>query len=446
MSAPALTAGCAVVLLIPIATRIVRRRLDPFEPIVLFAIAWGVMFVVRPASTLVKNETRFWGVNIAETLPRALLLALVGAASFVFVYESRYGRRMARHLPAPGVLDERAAAAAAIGFAALALIVLVILLPASDPRESARILLGGRSHELGALLRESSTYLWYGSLTAAPAALVLGGLTLRHRTPPLIGAFAAVLALALVRVVPVGGRVVLLPLVGGLFVLIYVMRDRRPTAPMLLAVALLALLGSFLTLSVRDPTDSVTLRSSISELRDRPQALLDPVLRDADAEMVLALSAALTEIPESLPHRWGRATVIDLISRPVPREIWSGKPLPPGEVVVSTIWPELYPGLNPAFSPLLSLYWDFSFVGVALGMGLFGLVARALYEWFLRYRNDLSAQLVFSVSVWFVVIGARNNPVDTIVLAAFLVGPVAAIIALSTRGTAPTPAGSKVAT
>jgi len=391
------------------------------------------MFVVRPASMLVREERLFWGVDVLPTLPRALGLALIGAVSFVVGYELRVGRRLAVRLPAPRPVHSRLAAASAFVTAGIAVGTLLILLPVSEGLDSLRILVSGRSAEFGELL-QTSTYITNGSFLLVPAAIVLVGLAIRDRTPLLLGAAAIVLTLALARVAPAGGRIVMLPLIGSVFVLAYVMRDRRPSPAVLATVGLLALVGSYLTLAVRDPTDRMTVRTAVEQLGDRPQAVLDPVIRSADAEMVLALSAALTIVPDELQHRWGDATIGNLVTRPVPREWWPRKPLPPSETVVAKLWPDLYPGLNPAFSPLLVLYWDFGIAGVAVGMALFGLLWRVFYEWFLLHRRAFAAQLLFASGLWFVVIGARNDPVDTIVLGAFLFMPVLGIVAVASEG------------
>ena len=437
MTAWTLVAGCAAVLALPLLWRIGHRRFDPFEPIVLFALAFGAMFVARPASILAGGEHRFWGVDVLPVLSRTLLLALVGAVAFVIGYELHGGKWLAARLPRPRPIDTGVAALGALGVASVALVALVILLPTSEGLDSLRILLGGRSGDLSELLKSSSDYFWYGSLLFAPAAFILVALAVRVRTVALCVAAVIVCLLALSRLAPVGGRIVLLPVLGGIFVLVFLLREKRPSVLFLAALGTVALLGSYLILHLRDPTDALTFRTAVEQLERRPHAVLDPVLHGADAEMVLALSAALTVIPEDLSYRWGGATVGNLVTRPVPRELWPGKPLTPGEEVVATIWPHLYPGLNPAFSPLLVLYWDLGLVGVAIGMALFGLLARAFYEWFLLHRRSFAAQLLYAIGLWFVVIGARNDPVDTFVLGAFLIGPVLAVVALASERGAP---------
>ena len=51
-----LAAGVLVVVALPLVWRGVRGRLDLFEPVVIFALAWGVMFAVRRLRWFVKKS------------------------------------------------------------------------------------------------------------------------------------------------------------------------------------------------------------------------------------------------------------------------------------------------------------------------------------------------------------------------------------------------------
>jgi len=62
-----LITGLGALLLAPIVWRIADRRFDPFEPVVLFCVAWGVMFVVRPTAMLIDGNLTYSGVNISGT-------------------------------------------------------------------------------------------------------------------------------------------------------------------------------------------------------------------------------------------------------------------------------------------------------------------------------------------------------------------------------------------
>src|SRR5437763_11272715 len=119
----------------------------------------------------------------------------------------------------------------------------------------------------------------------------------------------------------------------------------------------------------------------------------------------------------------------DVLTRPVPRQLWSHKPLPPREQVIQHLWPREYSlrAANPEFSVLLSLYMDFGISGIALGMALIGVAAGSLYEWFLRNSGSLEAQVAFALSLGVFVDVLRDSVVDSAIRLAFLVGPLVII-------------------
>jgi hypothetical protein len=416
-----LVIGLGGVLLLPIVWRIAARRFDPFEPIVLFALAWGAMFVIRPAAMLVDGNFMYFGLDISTTFPRALLLAVVGGVAFIAAYELRAGRALAGRLPAPRSIETRFGLVSAFVMTALAFAALIAFFKGFSDFD---VLLGGRSNRLTQILHDSSTYLWYGSTMVIPATLLSLALALRERRPVAALVGAAAVALALFRTVPVGGRIFLLPLLGGGLVYAYLRHGRRPGLRALVAMLVVALIGSYALLVYRYADTRSDFRPAFEGLVDHPAEAFRPILRGRDAEMAPALAGALTAIPKRLHYRYGGAVLGDLVVRPIPRQLWRGKPQPPTEELVASVWPRAYPYLDPSFSPVLFFYWDFWLVGVIVGMAVFGVAARALYEWFLRFEGELAAQLIFAIGVWFVVIGARNDPVDTIVLATFVVLPL----------------------
>ena len=95
-----LSVGVAFAVVLPVAWRVRQGRFDPFEPIVVFVLAWGVMFVVRPLAIAIRDDTNFYGVDIEPTLDEAVLLGLVGAVAFVVGYETSSGAG-SRHEPRP---------------------------------------------------------------------------------------------------------------------------------------------------------------------------------------------------------------------------------------------------------------------------------------------------------------------------------------------------------
>jgi hypothetical protein len=144
-----------------------------------------------------------------------------------------------------------------------------------------------------------------------------------------------------------------------------------------------------------------------------------------DAEMAPVLAGALRVVPSQLHYRYGGALFGDLLVRPIPRPLWPGKPQPSETQVIRTVWPALAKDrFQPAFSPLLSFYWDFGLAGVATGMALMGVAFRTLYEWFRRHSASFAAQTIFAVGLWMLVSAVRYNPAQTIVLTCVLVLPL----------------------
>jgi hypothetical protein len=416
-----LVMGLGVVLALPIVWRIAQRRFDPFEPIVLFTLAWGAMFVVRPTAMLIDGNLSYFGRDISSTLPRALMLAFTGGVAFLVAYEVHVGRRLARRLPSPRVLEPAVAGIGAIAMAVLAFTALVIYFKGFS---HLNLLFGGRFDESGRILRDSSTYPYYASFLIVPAAVLLVGLAFRTRSLALRLGAAAAVALAVLRTAPLGDRVVLLPLFGGLLVFAYVGRGRRPGLPMLVVMLAGALVASYALLLYRYPESRSGVLPALESIGRHPSRPFRPILRGRDAEMAPVLAGALQVVPKKLHYRYGGAVLGDLVSRPIPRQLWNGKPDPPDQKVTETTWPGTTPYFDPSYTPVLFFYWDFGIYGVIAGMAVFGLAARAFFEWFLRFRDRLSAQLIFAVAVWFVVIGARDDPVDVISLAAFVVLPL----------------------
>jgi hypothetical protein len=415
--------GLALVLALPLAWRALARRLDPFEPLVLFALAYGAMFVARPASMLVHGELSYGEVDLRRTFPAATALALAGGVAFLCGYELRAGAALARRLPPPRRIATRAAVTCSIALTVLAALALLALVTRFSGLSALRILVHGRSEEEARLSHESS-YVWYAARLFVPAALCLLALALRERSRRIGVAAALLIAASLLVTIPLGSRIFLLPLLGGIFVLVYVRRGTRPSPLLLAVLAVAALFASYAAVIVREPERRQNAGAQFALLVHRPYHLFDLILYRGDAEMAPVLAGALTVVPERFGYRYGRASVGEIVVRPIPRQLWHGKPEPGDERIVAAVWPRLSGHFHPSFSSLLSFYWDFGIAGVMWGMAVFGIGCRALYEWFRRHADSFAAQLIYSAALWYVVVGVRDQPVDTIVLASFVVLPL----------------------
>lgn len=435
-----LTAALALVLLGPLAARVAAGRFDPFEPITLFVLAYGTMFVVRPIAMLVSGrlgfERSYGSIDVSATFDEMLVIALVGGAAFVVGYGLGLARVIAQRLaPPPGArLDPRFVALAAVAVGALGVASTVALIVSSGGSVTLDLLLAGRSTALDEAVRGSSKYLWYGAYLLVPACLSLLAAGRAARDKVLVALGLLMLGLVLVRAIPLGSRMMLLPLVVGAIVYAYVSRGRRPGAVALGGALLVALLASTALLSVRnaETRESAGLFAAAVDTVTDPGRALDPLTAGDDAAMAPLLAAAMQVVPERVPHTHGGAIVGDLITRPIPRQIWPAKPLPPRERITALLWPGNR-SVNPEYSVLLYPYVDFGLVGVMLALGIFGIGARLIYEYFRVHRDSLGGSLLFAVTLPFLVVAVRDSPVDTFVRAAFVIGPTWFILRFAER-------------
>ena len=434
-----LLSSILVTLLAPLIWRVARRRFDPFEPIVVFALAYGVMFVIRPGAMLLEDSLVYEGprasLDVSETFTEMLALALLGAIGFVVAYSTPIGARLARSRRGPARdLNERRLVVASLVTGFLGSAVYVLGLASSGLTSTIDAILRAGNADLPEA-SSASIYATFLFLMVVPATLVVLGLGLERRRASLFVASAGLAALVLVRALPLGSRITLLPLVGGAFVLYFLRRSARPSVPAIALVAVVALLGSaFLSdlrgRAARDESVTETLGRATS-----PSRLTHPFTRGPDTEMAPVLAAALTVLPERFPHSRGTTLAGDLLSRPIPRSLWEDKPLTPRQRLVAEIWPIEYArgSINPEFSALLYFYWDFGVIGVLLGLALYGTVARYFFEYFRLHDEHLYTQVFYALALTFVVIGVRDNPVDTFVRASFVFLPLWLIFAVSKK-------------
>jgi hypothetical protein len=226
----------------------------------------------------------------------------------------------------------------------------------------------------------------------------------------------------------------MLSLLGALVVLFYVRREKRPSALMLCMLLVIALIGSALLRDLRGrESRGETLGESVTKILTRPDWVLTPITEGPDSEMAVTFAAALLVIPEERAHTYGATILKDLATRPIPRALWEGKPMPPREELTRSLWPRDAAGINPEYTALLYFYWDFGLPGIGLGMLAYGALAHWFYAYFCRRRRLVAGQVVFAVGLWLVVIGVRDSPVDTLVFGIFTVLPAWAIFKVAQR-------------
>ena len=75
---------------------------------------------------------------------------------------------------------------------------------------------------------------------------------------------------------------------------------------------------------------------------------------------------------------------------------------------------------------------DGGYIGVLLLMGLYGIVARLLYEYMLRHQRHVAARLLFVLVMPALIGGVRDDLVDTVARSVFLTVPLVVTLSVAT--------------
>jgi hypothetical protein len=421
-----LLVGIILTLTVPIMLRAMQGHLDFFEPLVLANVALGFMFVGRPIADLLSGQFDHIGYDVRPTFDEALVVALIGSMFMQFGYFSPIGTRMARYIPAPTWrFNPTVLATAAWASLAFGTTLFWMFLQQQGGIELLLLLLGGRRPEDNELYLQSTGYLYNGPLMWAVTALLFFAaavITRRHRY---YFYFIIVSAAFLMYYGAQGTRSNLLYLVVSVPVFWYLWRGRRPRiwallVAMVVGFSLLGWLREIRNAGGEEDVVVVLTKALASPLTEAADILTGP-----DAEMFDSLANELIVVPDQLPFQH-LATVTDIFVRAVPRPLWPDKPLEANDAVVATLWPMHYSQsrAGPAFSLIGPFYADSGMPTVMFGMFVVGIVFAMLWRWFQRYSNVVTAQLVYSMALPFVLILMRGTIPDTLARALFFVVPL----------------------
>jgi hypothetical protein len=409
---------------------------------VVFALAYGTMFVVRPAAMIARDEYYFLFapyLDIRTTFNEMLLLALLGAVAFQVGYFVPLGRRIAARAPSPRRdLIPRRLVAVSLFAASVGLLLFALFVDRAGGLPALSIVLGGRSDELQDLIVEAPKYLYYGPVLLAGPAILLSALAFERKSTAV-----AVMALVLVTLNVVirgsyGSRLVLLPVFGAIVIYWYLHRYRRPgwTALAVLGVASVLVSAAIANGRLSPETEGGAVASYASALQDAvtsPLTALEPILEGADASMAPGLAAAMVVVPEHLPHEYGLALATDLVSRGIPRQLWPAKPRAAHSRVTDVIAPRgATRSYNLAYSVLLHAYIDWGLLG-AVWLAGYGIIARVGFEWFKLHQESMFARLVFALGLLLLVPALRDGPVDTLFRVATILVPIWLAFRVATR-------------
>jgi oligosaccharide repeat unit polymerase len=441
-AAPGLSRNWELVLLstavgsVPFAVSMVTGRFDVFEPPHLFAVSYLVLFALRPAYDVSTGLPWFNDYPIAPGFHVAMEVGIVGAAAFYAGYYSRFGRDFGRHwrVPSPNV-----SVASVDGFVTVSAIVTAGLYLAFVGSASASVqaLFAGRSASRLSSLHNASGYLYTAPLWVTSLGVLLLALTPRWRTYRGMVAFGVIFLSELPSAAG-GDRAFVLPAVAAVAILWYL---RKGTRPRLYQVLLL--LGVVFIVGVSAPREYRTVavrQTSFTGVVEHdalhPVSAVQNFLGSNDTAMVDNLSVAAQALNGGSPplsYRGG-STYIEDVTRPVPRAVWSGKPIAAETDMMSQLWPDLYAlNIHFTFSMFAEPYLNFGVLGVALTLFGAGVLWRALYTWFRRAPNNPGVMTLYALSFPYLFVYMRGGFGLDYYRQAFAVIPVVLALAYAGR-------------
>jgi hypothetical protein len=403
---------------------------------------YGVMFVGRPLYMIGNGNytyaTPLSITDVSRGFDKMLFLAFLGATAFVVGYFLPFGRKTLRKRTRRRVWNLTVAARAAILTAAVGAAALVAVLLHARGWGALGLVFSGRTPGLTAAIEGTSFYPWAASLVLVPAGLLLLAFACERRQKRLWVAFIVDAIFVGLRALPEGDRTALLLFVGGAVVVVYLQRQRRPRVLTLVALALAAIYVSAFLSDLRGrSTRDESVIATAANIASRPGQVWTRMVSGPDSEMAPVLAAAVAVIPSRESYTYGMTMVRDVFERPIPRALWTDKPQPPRDHLISLLWPKdfnsAHQSINPEFSILLYPYWDFGYVGVILFLAIVGVGVRILSNYGRFSANDSLEQALFAASLWLVPVVLRDTPTEALTRAVFVIGPILIIMRVSRR-------------
>jgi hypothetical protein len=386
----------AVLALLPIIVSVARNRFDVLEPVTLMAVTYLVIYVGRPAYDLASGNFSYAGIDTQGTYDQMLVTALVGWMAAMIGYYSPLGRRLGSRMRRPA--DEWRGGV--IFFLCGGLLVLMLaawmVFVATNGGPS---ILQGRTQGLANSFDRVGAYLVDSIVIFTPVALVafaLAGSMSRARFALGLTCLVAVVVLSL----GTGDRHFIISFALSLGTLYYLRRGRRPTPVTLVAVLFIGLVAMLSIGATRyQTTGANTIQIAQAALTD-PVGDLNAALTGEDTGMAPALATELIVVPGTTGYWYGRASLLDLIERPIPRLLWPDKPISGRLTVLQGLWgPSAcqYGAQCSTFGAYGDLYLDGGLIGVALGFVVLGIFFRAAYSYLRSDPGNSFVQISYAI-------------------------------------------------
>jgi oligosaccharide repeat unit polymerase len=365
-----------------------NRPFDLFEPLHFMLFLFFMVFVARPLQILLRSDARVYGMPDDPLLIQtALGFGALGLVSFFAGYASRAGPMVARAFPSFGWPWQHPRVVwvsmilLTVGFAGYAI---------------AIVRTGGVGAFLGtlqgrSLLEQSGSWVFASTVVLIHSATIILG-SYVFKTGRLKLFFMVSLLLSAGMSVLLGGRSTVMIYLLSLVVIFYYLRYDTVKR----SFRSIVIIGLFVIASV---VFVVSLGSARTSLERSGEIVLSTgsVIRQVVDQFISEFGQfdwmVIVEdlVPKTLPYQKG-VTFLHLFTQAIPRAIWPAKPDP---IEYTITW--LVHGVRSGspFTIIGELFLNFKIPGIVVGMLIFGILARALYSYLGRHRDDPGVVLLY---------------------------------------------------
>jgi hypothetical protein len=435
--AAGLAALCLLIAPLPIVVRLVQHRFDAFEPIQVIALTFFILYALRPAAELIWN-IQFFDLQYARGgFNGAAAISAVGMLSLYVGYALSSGATIARRLPSvPDMWDPERSVRFGIWVLVACALLTAMFAATVGPSTLFHFYWGGRTTTDYLTFLTVVGYVALGPYLTIPAAIIFGFAYARLRTLKTLALFVFSLGIAMFLTFPRGDRTYILALVLPLLVFPYLRKNKRPAG---LAV-LLAVIGAILAMNILLSIRHVDARQPIGKALVGAVTHVGTQLKDFATGVDLGEFSVLELEHEAyytktnpLTFHPGQ-TLLSAAAYPLPRKLVGTKPKAAGQWVVDRLFPTNTTNRS-SFNPAMfgDFFSDFGWVTIVLYDIIVGIVARVLWEYFVRHKYSEGVQILFAATLPILVIMVRNSVVDAFARSLFLTGPLLLCLIVCSR-------------
>jgi oligosaccharide repeat unit polymerase len=391
-------------LIIPIASRILRGNLDVFEPFPFFVILYFLVFFLKSFFVVFYPEMFHYSEYVvpefdSSTIRSTLSYLIIGILSFYAGYYLKIGAVLGNNFSTP-----------LKGWHSLNVKIVVILFSIIAVFSTFVFMkiAGGIIYYIthiyirGEIAREGGGYLLWGSLLGIEAVLLLYIFFLSRRIKTHVVFWAFALAIGGMYLV-LGSRILFIYVFLGILVIHNFQVRRINLTHLILLSSILASVVLFVGFSrnllgegtqaiheviVRKVSDSENVLYTLFRL-------LNPDTINYDNFMII-----ISRVPHLLNYQYG-LTYLHLLIYPIPRLLWHAKPSPIGTGIFTEVFfpGEYFAGVTKGITLPGELYLNFGILGISGGMFLFGIFLKRLDNYIRVNRSNPKAILFYATAL-----------------------------------------------